>query len=281
METETPTASNNTTVKPSSSRLKAAPRKSVGKRKSWKKLFQNTVSEQTEKEMLSILPSVLSKLRGAGFMIPFCMFLRMISTDKFPLHNIALLLFFDVVRWYSLENTSQMLYSPECMKFWKVMYIFFHGKTFRFMAGMKSSNQTLDMNFRKGHIDPNKTSINFAVPTQKYVTDFETSGTDIPKEIRAGIISQALNVKDKNKEYVVSFDGKKLAPGLSKDKGDQDLFGHEAGESLYEAKARVDREIKCTIKLTEKWKGLSKEDKIEKLQSILKPLLERFHKDLF
>ena len=77
------------------------------------------------------------------------------------------------------------------------------------MAGMKSTNHNLDMNVSKGHIDPNTTSVNFAVPTQKYVTT-----SNIPKEIPAVIISQALNVMDKNKEYFVSFDGKKLAPGI-------------------------------------------------------------------
>lgn len=34
-------------------------------------------------------------------------------------------------------------------------------------------------------------------------------------------------MKPKDNSYVLSVDGKKLAPGLTKESGDIDLFGHE------------------------------------------------------
>ena len=34
--------------------------------------------------------------------------------------------------------------------------------------------------------------------------------------------------KEKNKKFVLSFDGKKVAAGLNSEFGDQDLFGHGA-----------------------------------------------------
>jgi hypothetical protein len=48
----------------------------------------------------------------AWYIIP-----RLISEEKLPLQNIALHLLFDVVRWYSVDNTSNMFYSDSCMKF--------------------------------------------------------------------------------------------------------------------------------------------------------------------
>ena len=71
-----------------------------------------------------------------GLLSDFCNFLRLIKADKFPLHNISALLFFEDVHWFSLGNISQMNYSDECMKFWKVFYMLFHGKFLRFIVAL-------------------------------------------------------------------------------------------------------------------------------------------------
>ena len=48
-----------------------------------------------------------------------------------------MLLFFEVVHWYSLDNTSQMVYSDASKEFWKVFHRFFHGKAFKVYGGHK------------------------------------------------------------------------------------------------------------------------------------------------
>ena len=60
------------------------------------------------------------KLQKAGLLLEFCIFFRLTKADEFPFHNISMLLSFEVVHCYSLDNTSKMVYSDECMKFWKV-----------------------------------------------------------------------------------------------------------------------------------------------------------------
>ena len=104
-----------------------------------------------------------------GLLSDFCNFLRLIKADKFPLHNISALLFFEDVHWFSLGNISQMNYSDECMKFWKVFYMLFHGKVLRFIVALhcKSTGQIVKEEARRGQFSPVKTDINFAVPTQK------------------------------------------------------------------------------------------------------------------
>ena len=84
-------------------------------------------------EILSIVPTELLKV---GLLSDFCIFLRLIKEDKFPLHYISVILFFEDVHWYSLGNTSQMNYSDECMKFWKVFYRLFHVKALRFIVAL-------------------------------------------------------------------------------------------------------------------------------------------------
>lgn len=66
---------------------------------------------------------------------------------------------------------------------------------------------------------------------------------DIPNEIAPGVIIQAIEMLPKEKAYVLSFDGKKLAPGSTKEGGDQDLFGNEEGETLAMAKNRLNKEL--------------------------------------
>ena len=73
--------------------------------------------------MSKILSIVLTKLLKVGLLLGFCNFSRLIKADKFPLHNILVLLVFEGVHWYSLGNASQMNYSDECMEFLKVFYM--------------------------------------------------------------------------------------------------------------------------------------------------------------
>ena len=61
---------------------------------------------------------------------------------------------------------------------------------------------------------------------------FEVVEVDKPKEILPRVINQAIEMKPKTKSYVLSVDGRKLAPGLNSMCGDQDLFGHEKTETL-------------------------------------------------
>jgi hypothetical protein len=70
------------------------------------------------------------------------------------------------------------------------------------------------------------------VPNVNSVNNFDALETNIPKTISPGIITQTLNLLPRDKTYVLSVDGKKVAPGLSDLHGDQDLFGHEEKHSL-------------------------------------------------
>lgn len=102
-------------------------KKSSRRSPSRKQLFINTVTQKKDNnEMSDILPIVLTKLQKAKLFLDFCNFLRLIRIDEFSLQNIAMSLFFEVVRWYSLENTPLLIYSDDCMKFRKVFYRPFH-----------------------------------------------------------------------------------------------------------------------------------------------------------
>ena len=80
------------------------------------------------------------------------------------------------------------------------------------MSGQKSGGHILDASTSRGNFDPKNTSINFAVPSISTVRNYESFDMDIPREIPPGIIMQAIEMKPKNKAYILSVDGKKTRP---------------------------------------------------------------------
>ena len=94
-------------------------------------------------ELVSLLPKVIDTLKEHGKMQEFLSFNRLLSEDKFPLDNIAFLLFLDVVRWLSLEETAtRMRYSDEVKCFWRTGLRLFHGRFLRFMGGPKTRDRS-------------------------------------------------------------------------------------------------------------------------------------------
>ena len=60
-------------------------------------------------------------------------------------------------------------------------------KSFTVYGGIKSTGQIVKDEARHGQLSPDKTDINFAVPTRKSVAKFESVDTDIPNEIASGL----------------------------------------------------------------------------------------------
>ena len=62
------------------------------------------------------------------------------------------------------------------------------------------------------------------------------SKTGLPNVIACGIIEDSVKLLDKDKEFVLSLDGKQLIPGLTNDtEGDINLWGYEEPPTLKES----------------------------------------------
>jgi hypothetical protein len=146
------------------------------------------------------------------------------------------------------------------------MYRLFYGKVLRFMFGIKSAGQVIKDVSSKGSYDPQTTSINFAVPSTNSICQFNTMETKIPGELPHGIIYQAIELKSSSdNSYVLSVDGKKIAPGLTEKNRDRDLFGHEDGVSLQMSRERITQELLAVETTVSQWSNLSTEAKFEKI----------------
>ena len=78
-------------------------------------------------EIVSLIPTVIDDLKRAGKLTEYISFHKLVGDGKFPLNNLAFLLFLDVVRWFGTETAIySMRYSEEIKLFWKTGLRLFH-----------------------------------------------------------------------------------------------------------------------------------------------------------
>ena len=151
-------------------------------------IYNNTDIET----LTNLLPSVVETLKRKGKLETWIKFNKLLSTDSFPLDNIAFLLVLDVIKWFDSGNTTSMRYEdPVVNKFWRIGYKMFHGKWFRFMSGPKSRGELINNITSPGNFDPTQSRINFSVPFAKVKS---TSESPVPaSQVKLGILTHLLD----------------------------------------------------------------------------------------
>ena len=198
--------------------------------------------------IITLIPTVIENLRTHGKLDGYMKFHKLLAEDKFPVTNIAFLLFLDVVKWFDCENSLSMRYDPAVTKFWRIGYKLFHGKWLRFMGGPKyngavvnaSENSPKEIGF-----DPATSRINFAVPLHK-VQDLSEAPLR-PSDIQPGMLDHILDAftaqSSAEQTFKLCFDGKKINSSLDASSGDIDLFGFEGPPTLKEKREHVKRQV--------------------------------------
>jgi hypothetical protein len=124
----------------------------------------------TESEIESFL---LTGLKEIPVNLPFPHYHRYhfgLQQFSITINSIAFLLFMDVCKCLSKENSSAMRYSDKVKQFWRIGYKLFNGKWLRFMGGSKRRGQVVVGNTEKGNFNPTESEINFAVPHRAIVS---------------------------------------------------------------------------------------------------------------
>ena len=176
-------------------------------------------------------------------MTEYIYFHKLVSDGKFPLDNLAFLLFSDVVRWFGTETAIySMRYSEEIKFFWKTGLRLFHGRFLRFMSGPKCPGRNIDSS-------AHNSKINFIVHDRKVLQDEKpyVEGTS-PGIINGMIDSLASCDKNQTKTYTVCVDGKKINPSS---KGEVNLCGYEDSLTFKEKQDRLTTELNHVSELKE------------------------------
>ncbi|KAI8490370.1 hypothetical protein Bbelb_316380 [Branchiostoma belcheri] len=207
-------------------------------------------------EMIELLPKVMVELKCTDpskqdVLLRFC---RLVEAGDFPLDNICFHLWCEVVDWYGLDTSSQMKYSADTKCFWKLGWRLFGGRFLRLMSGSRGIGQVVSGEASAGLCPTRLSSINFAVPSQQILSDFQPYG-NFPSTIGPGFLEEMVVLaKDtlQGKSCCLAFDGKKIAPGLTQNSGDIDLLGHEQETgSLEGRKGTLKEEILKVQSLTD------------------------------
>ena len=200
--------------------------------------------EECLKTLTELAPTVLSELKKYELEESFLHFFREVADKKFPLTNIAFLLWLDVVNWYKHDVTSSMRYMEQTKKFWKLGWRHFGGKFVRFMTGFKNTSDILSGESTKGECKPENSDINFVIPSLDVLRNYTPYGTDAkPREpgIYVDVIESVSSALE-GTSACLTFDGKKLKQGLTERYGDIDILGFENGPSLNQRKMNVEIE---------------------------------------
>ena len=117
-------------------------------------------------------------------------------------------------------------------------YRIIKGKGIWLLSGSKHKGQHLQHKVKPGHYPPKLGHINFTIPSLQILSK---AYVHLPNKIFPGIIlPQTYDVLNKQKQHIISVDGKTLTEGLAENNlGDINLWGHEGPPSLVEAQQHL------------------------------------------
>ena len=82
----------------------------------------------------TIMPNVLNKMKRNGHLKTWISLSRMVNGGSFAYDHIAFLLFMEICRFLSCENTSWIRYSDKMKHFWCIGYRLFSWQRLKFMS---------------------------------------------------------------------------------------------------------------------------------------------------
>ena len=195
-----------------------------------------------------------------------------------PLHNLAWKSTLQIGQYFSCSTTTLMRYDPECVEFYACLYLLFGNSVLNVLHGPGHFSDVVTQNCGRGKYNPTTSKVNFAVPSLGVLQNVKTT---YPKTIRPGLINYTLDTAEKDagegKQFVLSFDGKKIAQGVTgTDKGDVNLWGNE-NPPLVSEKLKLEKSLStCSLlsnnisQCPKDSKHSTKEQHIQNIQKVAK-----------
>ena len=199
-------------------------------------------------ELKQLMPSVVKELSSVQQHDNLLKFFRLVANGQFPSQNIGFLLFMDIVKWYATDETSEMRYSSEVKRFWRVGMKLFKGKCLRFMSGLKNKGQVSNSIYVPGKCRSSDSKVNFAVPSRQ-ILDGMKAPVDASKP---GILTDMIDTISESdpkqlNTYKLCVDGNNINSGIYNQKPcDINMWGNETLPTLNEREIELRDEI-CTI----------------------------------
>ena len=206
------------------------------------KKINNIVDKLMDRDMLKKLVTNLEK---KNLTKDFLYSVQGMSEGILPVDSIPHLSHLETVRFHRIKDTRRMWYSKKMKKFWHCFYKVGGGPPLRLLSGPKGSGSH--------NYEPSMCNINFAVPSINTIRSCDRSvfSKIIPPGIFFPVIENiSKSTNDKQKEFILSYDGKSVGTGLKgRDCGDVNLWGFESEPNLKKAHERLEEENDLINKL--------------------------------
>ena len=209
----------------------------------------NDLSTQTTEDdnAESLRDKLISTLRKDGVLDKFANVLNQheqidkfvksitsIAEGKLKPTNLAWKSFLDTGTMFSLNTTTTMNYDPEWLEFCQVIHYMFGSGVINALQGRGHFSQVTANKSKKSLYNPVDGEFNFAIPS---IPTLKKLDIGYPMEIPVGFVEQSLKIaSQKSKEgaqFVLSFDGKLVAPGCKGENcGDTNMWGAEGPPNL-------------------------------------------------
>ena len=196
-----------------------------------------------------MLKKLLMQLSKALLVNDFIILMEVISSGKLDARNLPLLCCLERAKFSKLKSTTLMRFYPETKAFYRVAYRTWHGKGLLLMSGSKNQGQVRDHLTKRGIYDPKLASVNFVVPDVKTLFKNDEHLKEIPPTAK---IQQSFDFINRDKEHVLTYDGKKLTRGYKGKKyGDEDMWGFERKPTLADNLIRLENDMSLATELKE------------------------------
>ena len=131
-------------------------------------------------DMQSLIPSVCKFLSKQAPIHTerFKQYLKLMSSEKFPISNMCYQLFNDVIQWYSCVSSTEMRYSDDTNKLWCIGKRLFHGKFIQFMRGPAGKVSVTRGETERGEYPHNKRHVNAYMLMIMYFVHFLFTAID-------------------------------------------------------------------------------------------------------
>ena len=174
---------------------------------------------------------------------------KALMSGKLPKDNMAWLCALHRGQYSNCTTTCNMKYDSSYTEFFSLFYHLFGASALNVLRGPAQFGSVITNTNSCSCYDPDSSKCNLAIPL---INTLRKLDIGFDKKTPTGKITKSLEIssEDKEKQYVISFDGMQVSEGSKgKTDGDVDLWGAEGRSTIHTQAEHLDNDLLAVGKL--------------------------------